>query len=424
MSNVVKILKQLASSEEYKVLEAAIKDSNAENIISSYKKLSETLEKSEAEVVAKMQELPRLNKDKDIQNFRATFASRSRTVLPQWYWLNDQLKQQKIMEGKVFSFGSKGDPLVRTPEGKLVIITGATLKEGDVVRFKVINSTEKADFGVLFELTPDNLYAVLTQESRDKVMNSMASLRDHIDNFSQNGDADKLIELSQLLKEFDDVKELAAKLRGEEKERIIARAVAYRKKLLNTSIVKLVYDFLAKREEDEIRDFYGDDTEKLSLALMAPALLRYDDYLSLKAELLAGDKPKGYAEAADKLEKKLDSMEAALQLLDFKSKVQGSYSLAKTYLDQMDRLFGKITRRANEVALQLETDASDESKIKSIIEKAFSKEAIRADVVEVFRGSEEFFKMRAALIELMASLGNPKSSAESLLEPYLRKIVG
>lgn len=425
MSNVVKILKQLASSEEYKALETAIKDSNAENIISYYKKLSGTLEKSEAEVVAKMQELPRQNKDKDIQNFRATFSSRSRTVLPQWYWLNDQLKQQKIMEGKVFGFGGKGDPLVRTPEGKLVIITGATLKEGDNVRFKVVNSTEKADFGVLFELTPDNLYAVLTQDSRDKVMNSMASVRERVDNFPQNGGgADKLTELSQLIKEIDDVKEVAAKLRGEEKERIIARTQVYRKKLLSTSVAKLVFDFLARREENEIREFCGGDQEKTALVLTAPGLFRYDAYLSLKAELLAGEKPKGYAEATDKLEKNLDSMQAALELLDFKAKVEESYSLAKSYLDRMDRLFGRITRRANEIALKLETDASDESKIKSIIEKAFSEEALRADVVEVFRGSEEFFKMRAALIELMASLGNPKSNAEAVLEPYLRKIVG
>ena len=70
MSNVAKILKQLATSEEYRALEAAIKDFNAETIVSSYAKLAEAMEKSEAEIVAKIQELPRRNKDKD-DDFRS-----------------------------------------------------------------------------------------------------------------------------------------------------------------------------------------------------------------------------------------------------------------------------------------------------------------------------------------------------------------
>src|SRR4030042_34854 len=152
MSQTVKTLKKIASSEEYKALEAGVKELNPEAIAEAYNKISAIVEEAEKPILEQIQKLNRQNKDLDLQNFRSAFASRSKSVLPQWHWVNEQLLKQKVMEGRVIGKGTRGDPLVRSPEGRIVVIRdGPNLKEGDKVRFRVTSEGQKIDFGVIFE---------------------------------------------------------------------------------------------------------------------------------------------------------------------------------------------------------------------------------------------------------------------------------
>ena len=424
MSQTVKTLKKIATSEEYQALETAIKQVDPEAIFNSYKRISEVLEASEKEILDKIQQLPRQNKDPDWQRFRLALAARSQTILPQWHWVNEQLKKQKIMEGKVAGVGSKGDPLAKTPEGRVVVVRGATLKEGDRVRFKVVAEGEKIDFGRVFELSPDTFYFVLTQDIRERVTNSLNSMRDRIDSCLRGEVESTPSELSQLLSELKDVSELAARFRVEEKERLLARIQAYRARLLKASIVKLAFDFIAKREEREIIDSGQGNQEQIARALSAPGLFRQQAHLSLKSELLSGDKPKGYPEIVEQLEKNLDSMETALQLMDFKTKVEGIYPLVKRYLEQMDLFFERLNRKATDLAFKLGENTSDVSQIQSGIETAFSPEALGVEFRRVFRSPEEFFNLRGAVNELRLKLGNTEASQAGLaIEPYLRRII-
>jgi hypothetical protein len=424
MSQTVKTLKKIAASEEYQVLETAIKQVDPEAIFNSYKRISEILEESEKEILDKIQQLPRHNKDQDWQRFRLALTARSQTILPHWHWVNEQLKKQKIMEGKVAGFGSKGDPLAKTPEGRIVVIRGATLKEGDKVRFKVVAEGEKIDFGRVLELSPDTFYFILTQDTRERVTNTLNSIRDHIDSYLRGKVEGTLSELSQLLLEFKDISELPNKLRGEEKERMLARIQEYRTRLLKTSMIKLVFDFIAKREERDIVDSCQGNQEQIARALSAPGLFRHQAHLSLKAELLSGDKPKGYPEIVNQLEKNLDSMETALQLMDFKNRIEKVYPLAKRYLEGMDLFFERLNRKAMDLAFTLGENVGDVSQIESSIEVAFSLEALGTELRRTFRNPEEFLNLRGAVNELRLRLGNAEASqAEAAIEPYLRRIM-
>jgi hypothetical protein len=424
MSQTVKTLKKIAASEEYQVLETAIKQVDPEAIFNSYKRISEILEESEREILDKIQQLPRHNKDQDWQRFRLALTGRSQTILPHWYWVNEQLKKQKIMEGKVAGFGSKGDPLAKTPEGRIVVIRGATLKEGERVRFRVVAEGEKMDFGRVLELSPDTFYFILTQDTREKVTNTLNSIRDHIDSYLRGKAEGTLSELSQLLLELKDIGELPSKLRGEEKERMLARIQEYRTRLLKTSMTKLAFDFTAKREEREIVDSCQGSQEQIARALSALGLFRHQAHLSLKAELLSGDKPKGYPEIVDQLEKNLDSMETALQLMDFKTKIERVYPLAKRYLERMDLFFERLNRKATDLAFTLGGNISDVPQIESSIEVTFSLEALGAELKRTFLSPEEFSNLRGAVNELRLRLGNVEASrAEAAIEPYLRRIM-
>jgi hypothetical protein len=424
MSQTVKTLKKIAATEEYQALEAAIKQVDPETILNSYKRISAILEAAEKEVLDKIQQLPRHNKDLDWQRFRLALTARSQTILPHWHWLNEQLKKQKIMEGKVAGFGSKGDPLAKTPEGRIVVIRGATLKEGDKVRFKVVAEGEKLDFGRVLELSPDTFYLILTQDTRERVTNTLNSIKDRINSYQRGEVGVTPSELSQVLSELKDVSELATKLRGQEKERILARVQADRARLLKASVIKFVFEFIAKREEREIIDSIQGNQEQIALALSAPGFFRHQAHLSLKAELLSGDKPKGYPEIVDQLEKNLDSMEKALQLMDLKTKIEGVYPLAKRYLERMDLFFERLTRKATDLAFTLGRNISDMPQIQSSIEEAFSLEALSAELRRVFRSLEEFCNQRGAVNELRLKLGNTKArQAETAIEPYLRRIM-
>jgi hypothetical protein len=144
----------------------------------------------------------------------------------------------------------------------------------------------------------------------------------------------------------------------------------------------------------------------------------------LKAELLSGEKPKGYPEIVDRLEKSLDSMETALQLMDFKNRIEKVYPLAKRYLEGMDLFFERLNRKAMDLAFTLGENVGDAPQIESSIEAAFSLEALGAELRRAFRSPEEFLNLRGAVNELRLRLGNAEASrAEAAIEPYLRQIM-
>jgi chaperonin cofactor prefoldin len=425
VSQAKNTLKKIASGDAYRNLETAIKEVNPQAIFTSYMEIAKQLEEADKEILEKIQTLPRANKDLDLQKFRSAFAARSQTMLPQWHWVDAELKKQKIMEGKVFGFGTKGDPLARTLDGKVVVVKGTTLKEGDKVRFKVVGEGGKIDFGRVFELTPDTFYLMLTQEAREKIQKSFDILKENIDTNTKGTAQMQLPDLSQTLRELEDIKEMAPRVGEEEKQRTIGRVLFFRRKLFKASIAKLVFEFLAQREEKEIADSCQRDQQKIGRALSAPGLFRYQSYESLRREFLAGDKPRGYQDILDKMENNLTSMDAALKLMDFKVKIEEDYPMTRRYFERIDRLFEKISVKAEQVAATLaEGNICDMSEIQAAIETSFSVEALGAEFRSAFRNATEYFNARAALCELRAGLGNSDSKlAEAAIEPYLRAVM-
>lgn len=426
MSQATKILKKIASAEEYKALVTAIEKTDGESALTSYQQISQLLEETEKEVRDRIQSLTRKNKDDDYQKFRATFALRVATNLPQWHWLNSELKKQKIMEGAVFGRGTKGDPLVRTAEGRVVVIRGATLKEGDKVRFKVIVEGEKLDFGKVLELTPDLFYYILTRDTRERIENCFAAIRERLSKNFGGTDENSPGELTQLLRELENIRELTAKLGAEERERIMARVMAYRKSLLKASVTYLAFQFLSQQEEKELKESCPGDEQQLSIALSALGLFRYQTHKEIKAELFSGKKLKGYDEIVNNLENNLESMEAALKLLEFKTRVKEAYPLAQRYLQKMDRFFQGLDEKATQVALSLAggNKLCSTEDIYAAVRDAFSSESLRSELRKAFRSSEEFFTLRGALLELRAKLGGAESTgAEAALRPYLQRVI-
>ena len=424
MSQTSKTLKKIASGEEYQALVAAVEQADYEAIFNTYTQITRLLEEAQKEIEERIQNLPRHNKDEDCQKFRSAFASRCRTTLPQWYLIDSELKKQNIMEGEVLGLGSKGDPLARTPQGRVVVIRGGNLKEGDKVKFKVISEGGKVDFGSVFELSPHTFYLILNQDTRDRIRDSFASLREYINNSSDGTDEDRLSQLSQLLKQLEEVRELASKLREEDREKTLARVVAHRRRLLTDAVMKLAFDFLAQQEEKDIEDCCQSEQQAAS-ALSAPGIFRQRTYEAVKAELLSREKPKAYQETLDKLENNMDSMNSALEFLDFKAEIDKLYPTAKKYLQRMDQLFQRLSQKAIQVAFELGEDKLyDMSDIRSAIENAFSGKALYSELRRAFRSPEEFFSLRVAFGELRARLGNRENSeAEMALKPYLSQVI-
>ncbi|MBM4400949.1 MAG: hypothetical protein FJ045_03255 [Crenarchaeota archaeon] len=418
MSQTSKLLKRIASSEEYRALEAGVKSIDPQAVFNSYTQISKLMEEAEAEALEKIKNLPRQDKEPDLQQFRSAFDSRSRTMIPQWYGIEAELKKRKIMNGKVSGVGSKGDPLVKTSEGRVVVIAGATLKEGEKVRFIVVSEGDKVDFGRVFELTPDTFYSILTQDKRDEVRNSFNSIKGKVDHYLRSRDANQVSELSQLLKELEGFREFASQLTGEEKERNLAWVTTQRKGLLKVSMPRLVFDFLSKQEGKEIEK--QGDSQQIARAMSAPGLLRYQAHLALKTQLLGGEKPKGYSELVDKLQQDMGSMDSALKLMDFEAKIDEVYPAARRYLERMDRFFQRLAQKANQLADSL--SESKDYEIQRVIEEVFSGQALSAELKQVFRSPDEFFSLRRALAELRARLGDTESIlAEAALESYLRQ---
>ncbi len=428
MSQASKSLKKIATSEDYKSLVTAIEAKDYETISKSYLRLCQLLEEEKKQVLAKIQSLPRQNRGEDCEQFQTAFTLRASVTLPQWHWLTSQMKEAGVTEGEVFGFGSRGDPLVRTAQGRVVVISGVALEKGAKIKFKVITEGQKLDFGRPVELNADYFGFLLNREARESMKKSFEAVEERL----RNGPPPELDEaglarLSELLKGLEDVRQLTSKLGSTEKDGAVARVQMYRKRLLDGCGVKMALDFMSRAEENEIAEACGGDEQQILRALSAPGLFRYESHLKLKAGLLAGKDLKGYKQILEDLESRLDSMNAALELMEFQSGVEKMSPAAKAYLERMDGLFERLHRKARQVTLALaEGTLFGSEDIKAAVREAFSGGALGAELRRTFLEAEEFYALRGALADLRAKLDDKASlPAEAALRPYLtRKIAG
>ncbi|MDO8567916.1 MAG: hypothetical protein Q7R57_04290 [Dehalococcoidales bacterium] len=422
MSQTSQSLKKLATSEEYKALAGAVEAKDYEAMAKAYLSLCGQIENEKKQILDKIKTLPR-NADEDCVHFEAAFAMRSSSVLPHWHYLNQQLKEQGVMDGEVFGAGSRGDPLVRLPEGRVVVLSGAKLEKGAKVKFRVITPGQKLDFGQVIELNQAYFAFLLNRETREAVRGAFSAADECLRNGNVTPDETGLARISDALQKLEEVRELAAKLEGPEKDNVVNRIVGYRRRLLNDFIVKFATDYISREEEREITETC--QGEELARALSAPAFFRYQAHQALKAELLAGNDVKGKSEVLKEMESKLDSMDAAIKLMEFQAGVDKTTPSARTYIERMDNLFARLDRKARQVAQTLaEGKTSTLEELNSTIKEAFSGPSLCAELGRTFRSADEFYTLRGALNELRSMMdGNKEAAAEAALKPYLsRKI--
>jgi len=420
MSQTKTVIKQVASGEYYQALIQASEAGDYDTICRSYVKITEHLEQGEKEILEKLQNLPRGIKEEDIRKLRTAFWLRAESTLPLWHNITLELKEHNITEGTVVGFGGKGDPLVKSTDGRIVFLNKAEVSEGDRVKFQITGESEKVSFGKIFEFTADSFYSVFTQDYRQKISDSLSLVNARLRALQDSSNG--LSEVSDLLKELEEVKVLADKLQPEEKERIDSQVLSYRRRLLDRTCTKLMFDVISKEEEEEIGTYYQGDTQKVDEALSAPGLFRSDTFEDIKEQLFEGDEIRGYSDMLNQMEDKIDTMDSAMEVMQFKTKIEDAYPKAKRYLENMDNLFFGLMRRTKQVVTDLSNKNITESEqILTAIKDAFSPKVLAAELRRAFRSAEEFFSLRGAMVELKARFSKSSNEAENTIKPYLRQ---
>lgn len=423
MSHTSKTLKSIAMGEDYKALVTAIEKGDYQTLYDSYMRVAKLLEEAEKQIQDKIESLPRRNKDEDREKFRTAFQLRSKTTLPQWHWLKSEINKQKITEAQVIGLGKKGDPLAKTPEGRIVVLSGSQAKEGDKVTIRVMTGGEKLDFGSVFELTPESFYFILNSDTLQQVRDSLDSMRERVEHYLGNINECHLAKLGELLVELEKVRELSPKLQEGERERVIAKIMAYRKRLLNSSMEKLVFEYLASEEEKEIRDIYKNDEQQIASALSAPGLLRRQSYEAIKGGLFTGEELRGYSEVLDKMGGTLDTMSSAIAFMDFKAGFEGVKPKLQTYIEKMDRLVSGLLFRSRQLTRTLVNDETSSTEgLESKVKEAFSAGVLASELRRAFRNTEEYLDLRGAFLTFKEKLGDKEAvAAETAIRPYLRQ---
>ncbi|MDO8473286.1 MAG: hypothetical protein Q7T05_05645 [Dehalococcoidia bacterium] len=421
MSQVDKILKNIASSEDYKALAASVEKNEYESIGKSFSQVAAQMAESKKQVIEKLQALPRHNRDDEQRNFEAAFARRIDTDLPAWHKINALLKEKGASEGVVYATGKKGDPLVRSADGRLVVVAGSKALPGSKVLYRVETKSEKMDFAREVQLDADYFYMLLNGDTLDAIRKSLDALDARLKAFAEMNGQDSVSELAQLLKELNDVRESAEQLRASEKGKYLSRIQILRRKLLADWVARSIFDFLSREEEKEITQACNQDEHSLSSAMSAPGLFRRKSHEGLKAELFAGKELRGYTDALNEMEKGLDSMNAAIQLMEFKAGIEEMVPLAQRYVERMDILFDNLNRKSRRVALAMSENGSfAEADIDSAIRSEFSGPALCSDLRAAFRSPDDFYAMREAVAKLRSMMGNKEcTTVESAIKPYL-----
>lgn len=425
MSHTAKTLKSIANGEEYKALCTAIETRDYQTLYNAYTKLTQLLVDAEQEIAGKIENLPRRNKDEDRQKFQAAFAFRSRTAVPQWHWLKSEIQKQNILDGVVVSMGKKGDPMTRTPDGRLVVLTGSQAKEGDKITFTVVSEGLKIDFGKQFELTPDAFYFLLNQEVNQQVRDSLDEVQKKLESFPGDNDDDNLSMMDEILKTLEEVKELAPKLLDIERERILNRIATYRRRLLSPIVEKLALDAVNQEEEKAIKELCNGDEGQAAMALAAPGLYRLVTLKTFKEQLFDGEQLRDYDTMLREKEKNMDTMESALKFEELKAGFSNLVPKARLYVDRMERLQQRIQVKARQLINTVVDDKSSNAEaVLGKIGEAFSEKALGNELRRVFRSPEEFFDARGATMDLKTKMGDTQcAAAEAVLKPYLRQRV-
>ena len=421
MSQTKRILKEIASSEDYQALATAMERVDYEAMFASYRRISQLLSEGKRKIEESLQNLPVQNRDEHRDKFLRAFELATERMLPLWHQLNSELIKKKVMEGEVFDFGKKGDPLVKRPEGTIVVLPGSKLEKGERVRFRVVQEAEKLNFGQVFDLNPQSFYLLITEEAREKIRNSLALIGDRLKTSQQPWNEGSLSELGELLQKLEEIKKLSSKLQAEDRERVAAQVAKHRKRLLQGASMRLMSDFTSQQEEREIENFYQDSHQEKTKALLAVGLFRRHTYEAAREKLFLGDSPEGYTEVLSQMENKVDSMDSAIELLKLKSAIDEVYPKAKGYFEKMDRLFENLTQRAKQVADVLSNKGVvDPEEVYLTIKNAFSEEVLFLELRKAFRSSKEFLSLRGAFTELNRWLRNQETlSSEAAFRPYL-----
>jgi hypothetical protein len=425
VTQTTKVLKEIASSEEYKALAGAVDKVDYEAMFDPYMRISQLLQEGRTTIEKSIENLPVQNKQGQRDKFQRAFGLATERILSVWYQLNCRvnsgLAKTKVMEGEVFAFGKKGDPLVKAPEGAIVILPGSKLEQGQHVQFRVVQEAEKLSFGRVFDLNPQSFYLLMTQETRDKVNESLAWIRDRLSTFQGRWDGDSRAELGELLRRLQDVRETSSNLRPEESRRVATQVAGCRKQLLYNASMGLMFDFISEQEERDIEKFYRDGQEDKSRALTALGLFRRHSYETAREKFLLKEEPEGYVHILSEMGDKVDSMDSAMEFMEFQSAVDEVYPKAKSYFERMDRLFDNLVDRLKQVVDTLsKKDIIDPEEIRLTIEETFSERVLFLELRRVFRSSKEFLSSRSAFMELNRRLRNEEVvAAEAAFKPYL-----
>lgn len=424
MSNTTKILKEIAASEEYKALADAIEQAEYETVCSAYSSILKKIDSGKEMIQKGFENLPPRSRGEHKGKFQQSFYLAVERLLPLWHQLDQALAKSGVMEGEVFGFGKKGDPLVRTPGGSLVALRSTGLEEGSQVKFVVVHEGEKISIGKVFELNPHSFYTLLTQEPRERIKRSLASVEDQLKDRQWYLDEDYFIRIKEILSELDEVREMLSNFNPRERERVIAQVQEYRKRLLYDVSVRLMFDFLSQQEEKAIEDFYRNGNEEKEKALSALGLFRRHTYEAAE-KFLQNDNPEEYGQSLDNIDEEIDSMDSAIKLLDFKAAIDRAYPKAKSYLEKMDRLFDRLTKRVWQVTDSLpETGPVEAEEIHQAVKNTFNEDALFIELRKSFRSSSEFFSLRGAFNELNKKLGDQESIlAEAAFRAYLDHII-
>lgn len=426
MSQTTKKLKEIASGEEYEALASAVERVDYEAIFHSFVRIGELLKQGRRAIEQGIDNLTVQNKEEHRSKFIRAFELATGRILPLWYELNQQvnsgLAAGNTVEGEVFGFGRKGDPLVRTPEGTIVVLAGSKLEKGERARFRIVQETETLSFGRVFNLNPQSFYLLITQEARDKVEDSLGRIGDRLKTVQEHWNEDSSCDVGELLRELETVKELSPKLRAEDSRRVAAQVSNYRRKLLHDVGMRLMFDFISEQEERDIENFYEDGQDEKTKALLALGLFRRHTFEAAREGLLFKDEPDGYAEILDEMNDRVDSMHSAMEVLEFKSAVDEVYPRAKRYLEKMDRLFASLGERLKQVTEALSNKGVVEAEeVHQAITDAFSEKVLFQEFRRAFRNSSDFLSSRGAFMELNRRLNNQEAtSAEVAFKPYLQ----